>query len=129
MSDDQPTARQALVDTLTPLCPRGWQWVTDERARPDDPVTRVQALQRRIIPGRFGATAAHRIGFTVTVTVPTSEKGLSKAEDQLDDDILTFLYALSAAHIQWTTANKAIYDERLGYQLELEIDSLKTGQE
>lgn len=120
--DDLP-ARTVLTAALKPLCPPGWVWVTDERPRADDERTRVQALQRRIDPGRFGSTAAHRIGFTVTITVPSLD--LSKAEEQLDDDIIAFLYSLSDKGIQWTTATKAIYDGRLGYQLELELGSNK----
>lgn len=123
MTDERP-ARQQLQDALAKVCPRGWLWITDERPRADDERTRVHLLQRTITPGKFGSTAAHRIGFQVTVTVPQTD--LSGAEDQLDDDVLVFLYSLTGLGIQWTTATKAVYDGRLGYQLELEIGSNET---
>jgi hypothetical protein len=118
---DDRSARQQLQDALTKACPKGWYFITDEGTRPADQLTRVHLLQRSISPGRYGSTAAHRIGFTVTITVPQSDE--RTAEDQLDDDVLVFLYALTALHIQWTTATKATYDGRLGYQLDLEIGS------
>jgi hypothetical protein len=118
---DSRPARQQLADALAKVCPRGWVWITDERTRADDERTRVHLLQRTIEPGKFGSTAAHRLGFTVTVTVPSTD--VAAAEDQLDDDVLVFLYSLTGLGIQWTTATKAVYDGRLGYQLGLEIGS------
>lgn len=118
---DERPARQQLEEALRPLCPRGWVWITDERPRDDDERTRVHLLQRTIDPGRMGSTAAHRIGFECTVTVPGTDMG--KAEAQLDDDIVAVLYALTSAGIQWTTATKATYDGRLGYQFHVELGS------
>lgn len=122
MTDAEPTPREALEAALRPLTPRGWTWVTDERELPtEDDRTRVQLLQRTIEPGRMGSTAAHRIGFLATITVGKTDAG--RAEAQLDDDIVAFLYALTDKGIQWTTATKAKYDGRLGYQCGLEIGS------
>lgn len=119
---DERPARQQLRDALAPLLPRTWVWVTDERARPDDERTRVHLLQRTIDPSSWGGKPSHRLGFEVTVTVPQPD--LSAAEDQLDDDVLALLYALASLKgLQWTTATKATYDGRLGYQFGLTIPS------
>lgn len=121
MADDERPARQQLQDLLEPLLPKAWLWVTDERPRPDDAKTRVQLSQRTIEPGTHGSTGNHSIGFVATITVPQTD--LQLAEDQLDDDVVAFLHALTNAHYKWTTATKAVYDGRLGYQLGLSMNS------
>lgn len=122
MTADERPARQQLRDALAPLLPDTWVWITDERARADDERTRVHLVQRTIEPGTWGNTSAHRLGFECTVTVPQSD--LTKAEDQLDDDVLAVLYAIGKLKgVKWSTATKAIFDGRLGYQFGLDVGS------
>ena len=40
-----------------------------------------------------------------------------------DDDVVDLLYTLTNARIQWTQASKGVYDGRLGWQFNLEIQS------
>jgi hypothetical protein len=124
---DERPARAQLADALTPLCPPAWQIITDERPRDDNGRTRLVLSQRTIDPAGDGARKNLPIGFEATVTVPGGD--LEAAENRLDDEILEFVHALTVAHIKWTTATKAIYDGRLGYQLGISINSRKVRAE
>lgn len=120
---DERPPRQQLLDALRPLCPDAWLIVTDERKRDDTERVLLQLLQRTIEPPTDGARKNHPIGFLATISVAGTDLGA--AEDELDDQMVEFLHALSGARISWTTATKALYEGRLGYQLNININSRK----
>lgn len=100
----------------------GWQLVEHEGTVDDSARTRVRVAQRTILHSDTGYSGDHRVGFQVTITIPTD--GLDTAEVALDDEMEAFLWALDAGDVPWTSAEKGKFaDEggRLGYQLDITI--------
>lgn len=125
MTDEVPDepARLVLERVLRPLLPEGWQLVSDEHVPDDTNQTRVVLSQRTVQRLTAAGTGVHAIGYTVTVSVPGVE--MTAAERRLDDELDAFLWAVDRAGYVWTTATKAIYDGRLGYQLEMTMTTTR----
>ncbi|SMQ73476.1 hypothetical protein [Agreia sp. VKM Ac-1783] len=117
------TPRQTLATVLKPLIPTGWRIVPDERTTGISDQTKVTFKLTQITRNAAAPQAAHDIEFIVTITSPRED--ISKAEDELDDDVVTLLHALDTAGIPWTVATKVLDKDRLGYDITLTLTSEK----
>lgn len=120
MSDATDTSARAYVrDQLRPLLPPRWQLVDHEGAVQGD-VVRVRVNVREYAHSDTGDAAEHLVTVHVVITVPT--EALEQAEDDLDDAMDVFLFALDRTGLPWTRATKGRFaDEgkRLGFELDI----------
>lgn len=113
------TPRLELKAKLTPLLPKTWQVVDNARSIDNVPTTVVQIRLLEVSKLPQAIAAKHQLTYRVTITAPGELN--QTAENRLDDDLITFLSALDAAHIMWGTATKVEVGEmrRLGYDVDI----------
>lgn len=120
MTDATDTSARAYIKAqLRPLLPARWQYLDHEAAAAGD-VVRVRVTVREITASDTGDAGAHRVTVHVTVTVPGDS--LEQAEDDLDDAMDLFLFALDRTGLPWSRATKGRFaDEgrRLGYEFDI----------
>lgn len=117
------TPRQTLTGILTGLLPRTWRIVPDERTTDVPSKTKVTLKLSTIRPLPAAPNGAHEIEFVVTVTSRLTD--MAKAEDDLDDALVTFTYVLDEAGIAWSEARKVMDKDRLAYDITLTLTSTK----
>jgi hypothetical protein len=111
------TPRLELKAKLAPLLPKTWRVVDNARSIDSVPhtVVQIRLLEVSKLPQAPGAR--HLLSYRLTITAPGESN--QAAENRLDDDLLTFLTALDAAHIRWDTASKVEVGDmrRIGYDI------------
>lgn len=121
-------ARQALVDALTPLLPKGrngWKLIPTQRSY--DQLDRVCVVLKQQKITRLPQTpnASHRVDFVITIISPNTD--IDKAETDLDEQVDVLLHNLDAIKsVDWTDASKVeVSDKYLGYDVSVYIITTK----
>ncbi|MDJ0336436.1 hypothetical protein QMG83_14510 [Salinibacterium sp. G-O1] len=115
------TLREQLADQLRPLLPAAWKLVDVER---NVDATNTPVVQLKL--GDIAKTDAAPQGMftsTWTITIISPHQDITKAEYQLDDDVIDLLFALDTIPgVQWSAAKKVAVDEtRLGWDITTEM--------
>lgn len=117
--------RHYVVDILTPLLPKKWA-LKPHAGQPDTPakVTVLLSLKAYERDSKIsGGTRTARWIFTVLE--PKTDPG--PADDDLDEDIITFLDALDVKAVRrtgltWTKAERGLYrDTHPGFDIEITV--------
>lgn len=118
-------ARKHLAERLTAILPKGWRVVpygTDLDVL-STPVVMIQ--QSRIKPSNHSPLGRHSVEFTVTLIDPSQDERL--AEDHLDDQIDTLLYALETfGELVWTDAQRVLFQTTYNaWEISITLDTLR----
>lgn len=118
------TPREELVAVLQPLLPKPWLIITSERAA-DASGTTLRLQQRKIRRLAVAGTGVHEIDFDATLAVPGEDA--DRVEDDLDDELTAFVFALDSARIKWDEWTKSYFTDigALGYQATITITASK----
>lgn len=105
------TVRSQLEELLKPLLPSGWSIDTTRNNLDVTDRVVVKLAQQRITRTPEAPYAHHTVMFTAAVV----DYGQSfDREDELDEEVSTFLFALDALHgtpVKWTDATRSKFDE------------------
>lgn len=111
--------RESLADQLRPLLPKRWQFLDTETSVPagTDVVTVQLKLQR---VARWKTQSKYHSTWVLTVRDPLTD--MRPAELALDDELILFLAACDKVNPSlWTGAEKVLSDDRLAYDVTLEL--------
>lgn len=116
-----PSFRSQLVDALTPVLPGSWELVPTQRTVDtlSHPIVQLSQISIRRDPNAPQSSALLTT-FTLTVVDPLTDP--ERAEDNLDDEVLTLIFALDGlGWLRWTDATKVIWqDSHLAYDITIE---------
>lgn len=118
---EQP--RKALANALKPLIPRTWYIKPSHGTVDDVNKTVVKLKQLKIARLPEAPIGKHTISFVVTISAPN--QNTQAAEDKLDDDVNALIHALDVNGFDWKEATKVIDDNRLAYDITLNLISEK----
>lgn len=112
--------RSSVVDQLKGELPSSWVIVDDERALNVISKPTVIVSMRSLAPSDFAPL--HNITVTIALLLLSPHTDASKAEDQLDDLIVTTLAAFqNLSGLTWTDATKIVHMDRyMGYEITTE---------
>lgn len=112
--------RSNVVDQLSAQLPNSWQVIDDERALNAISKPTVLVSMRSFKPSDFAPL--HNITVTIALLLLSPHTDASKAEDQLDELIVTTLEAFQTlTGLTWTDATKIVHMDRyMGYEITVE---------
>lgn len=112
--------RSSVVDKLKGELPTSWVIVDDERSLNVISKPTVIVSMRSLAPSDFAPL--HNITVTIALLLLSPHTDASKAEDQLDDLIVTTLAAFqNLSGLTWTDASKIVHMDRyMGYEITTE---------
>lgn len=115
------SVRQYLDGELTPLLPAGWTLIPNQRMPETISVTTVVLKLLKIEP--LPEAPIGSLKNTVTITVADPHTDQAKAEDALDESVLTLTTALDGhKNIIWKDADKVLVnDTYLGWDISVEV--------
>lgn len=115
--------RKELAALLKPILPRTW-YIRDSMGTTDDVNRTIVKLKQMTIERLPQAPQGkHLIGFVVTISAPNANT--QAAEDKLDDQVNALIHAVDSLGIEWKTATKVIDENRLAYDITLNLISTK----
>lgn len=118
------TIRAQLSELLGPLIPKSWTLISEQRDPGVIARTTVIVKQDRIEKLPEAPLGSLQVSFILTVLTPHEDT--SRAEDALDDSVLELTTALdSLAGTNWTSAQKVVAGDYLGYDIALTLITKK----
>jgi hypothetical protein len=116
--------RHALRAALKPIIPETWKIIPYQRDVGVLSQTIVMFKQGAIRPLPAAPIKALQVDMTATIVSPLSDT--ARAEDELDDDVLSLTFALDELGILWTEARKVLFnDSNLAYDIDIQLEASK----
>jgi hypothetical protein len=115
--------RKALALALKPLVPKNWV-IKDGMGTMDEvgkTIVKIKQLTIERLPA--APLGKHLIGFVITISAPNANT--QAAEDKLDDQVDDLIHALDGLRYEWKTATKVIDENRLAYDITMNMISTK----
>lgn len=115
--------RLVLQRKIKPLLPSRWL-IKPTSDKADNVATTVVQFQQVSI-AKLQQAPRGKLAIEFVMTIKSGMQQTQAAENDLDDDVLELLHALSASNVIWRDCNKVRFDNqtRLGYELTVTITS------
>jgi len=117
------TAREQLIDVLTPLMPADWRLIKYQRNI--DRIDRLTLIVKQQTIEKLPQAPAGALvtSFTLTLVAPYTDP--TKAEDALDAGVMDLLLGLGRMNqTSWSTASKVLVEDTyLGYDVSIKIST------